>query len=863
MPSNLLTTKLHRNLQLIEIADNKEDVQLIWLDENINDSFDYRRMQLRLLEADPSIQFFSNFDRCFDLIKAIKDEKIFLIVSSTFAQAVLSEVHSYRTLVAIFIFCINHQNYVSLTKEQSKFVEVFTDQDNLLRSIREKMHLIEKHTLPFGLYDPEQKSLKDLPKETATFLLHQMLILVLKELPKDDESKQEVFEMCQNYYKNNQHKIKKIEEFQQNYTSEKAIESYVNEHFLHRLLNKALRTEDIEIICAFRFFIIDLYAAIEEQNKYVKDEGVVTLYREAQIPVEDIEKLKGNVNKIISINGFFSASRHIDILLRFISSNFVMNSFQRVFFEIKADPSLKTISFAKMKKRNGIDDNEKVLFNLNSVFKIHTVAFDPMLDVWKVQLSATDECSTKVEEYLTMSKLEMEEPTPIINYGYLLLYELDDIAQADRYFNILLKLLPADHPDIASVYNDIGNIHNQRDEWDLALKNFELGYEIRKKRLEPDHPHLGASLNNIGMIHKAKENPDLALEYFKQSLPITEKIASGTSPQTAMVNENMGKAYSDKGDYDAALTHLLRALQIFKNIQPEQHREIARCLGTIGYVYEKKNELKLALNYYHQQLKMEERWLPHDHPNLTNHLDWIVDTYRKMGETEKALKLCQEKLTLQKTRLGTNHPCISQILMIMADLLKRKQPNEALKYYEEALSILEIASPPDHQTTFTCLTDMSRLYFEHDMNRDAIRCELKALELYRRTLSSDHTDIANSLRNLGLYYEKMNTISEAFRHYNRSLAIYRTNYGSEHKEVKKVEEDIARLMSKRTSLDLVEPDLSSFIEESSFMLDTSFTQANISGLDISREETKPTINTTKKNSNNLLTALKSKTCVIL
>jgi tetratricopeptide (TPR) repeat protein len=660
--------------------------------------------------------------------------------------------------------------------------------------------------------------------------------------------------------------LEKIKEFQQNYSSENAIESYINERFLHRLLNKALRTEDIELICAFRFFIIDLYTAIEQQKERLKDNGIVTLYRGTQISTEDLEKLKGNINKIISIDGFFSATQNIDAYVRFMLQDFVMNNFHSVVFEIKADPSLKTVSFAKMKKKNGIEDSEKVLFNLNSLFKIHSINFDSTFDVWKVQLNTTDECSEKVEEYLKMSKLEMVEPKAIINYGHLLLYELGDIDRADKYFNILLKLLPDDHTDIASVYNNIGNVHNLRDEWDLALKNFEKGYEIRKEKLEPVHLHIAASLNNIGMIHKAKENPALALDYFKQALPITDKIASGDNPQTAMLNENMGKVYSDQNDYDAALIHLLRALKLFKNIQPEQYCEIARCLGTIGYVYEKKNDLKAALDYYHQQLKIEERRLPHDHPNLTSHLDWIVDTYRKMDETEKALKLCQEKLNIRKTQLGANHPCVAQILMIMADLLKRRKPNEALKYYEEALSILEIASPTDNQTMFTCLTDMSRLYSENDMNKDAIRCELKALNLYRRTLSSDHTDIANSLRNLGQYYEKMNTTSEAFRHYNRSLSIYRTNYGPEHKDVKKLEEDIARLMSRRTSLDLVEPELSSFMEESSFMLDSSFTQPQLSTYDfISESKPEPSIAIAKnsRNSKNLLNAFKSKSCIIL
>lgn len=854
MSTNLLTTKIHRNLHLTEINENKEDIQLIWLDENINNSVDYRRMQLRLLEIDPSVQFFSDVDRCFDLIKATKDEQIFLILSNTFAQPVLPEIKNYPTIVAVFIFSMDHRSYIELTKKQAKFVEIFDDQDILVKSILDKMQIIEKQTVTFGLYDPEQISFKDLTRESAIFLLHQMLIMVLKQLPSDEQSKQLLFDMCQTYYKSNQHKLKKIEEFQRNYTSEKAIESYTNEPFLHKLLNKALRTEDIELIIAFRFLIIDLYNSIEKK----KDQEIVNLYRGVQISTENLEHLKENVNKIISINGFFYASKNLDVYVKFICSKFIMNNFQRVFFEIKADPTMKTANFVNLKKKDGLEDHDKILFNLNSLFKIQSVHFDAALDVWKVQLITTDECSEKVDQYLTVNKLEMEEPSAIINYGYILLHELADIDQAEKYFHIVSKFLSNEHADKASVYNNIGNVYNQRDDWDLALKNFSLGYELRKKRLDANHPHMAASLNNIGMIHKAKGNPDLALDYFLKALPITEKMTANGNPQTAMINENVGKVYSDKGDYDNALVYLLRALEIFKNIRPEQHREIARCQGSIGYVYEKKNDYVHALEYYQLQLEIEERCLPLDHPNLVSHLDWIVDTYKKMNETDKALKLCQEKINGRKSKLNAKHPSIAQILMIMGDLLKRKQPTNAVKYYEEALSILESASPPDYQTMALCLSIMSGLYNELNMDKDAIRCELKALDLYRRTLSSDHRDIANSLRNLAFYYEKTNTISEAYRHYNRSLLIYRANYGTGHKNVQKVEEDIARLMSKRSSLDLVEPDMATFLDESSFMLDSSFMQPTLSTNDFEAE-----ICQGPRKSSNLLTTLKSKTCTIL
>jgi tetratricopeptide (TPR) repeat protein len=298
---------------------------------------------------------------------------------------------------------------------------------------------------------------------------------------------------------------------------------------------------------------------------------------------------------------------------------------------------------------------------------------------------------------------------------------------------------------------------------------------------------------------------------------------------------------------------------MFKRIQPEPHRDTARCLGTIGYVHEKKGDFHVALDYYHRQLNMEEQCLPYDHPNLINHLNWIVDTYKKLGKTKKALKLLREKLNIHKIRLGANHSYIARILMIVGDVLKDNNRNEALKYYEEALSTLEKSTPPDHQTYSECLTYMSSLYSEYGMNEDALQCELKVLNLYRRRLSSDHTDIAYSLRNVGRYYETMNNSSEALRYFNESLSLYRANYGLDHEDVKRGEEDIAILNDKSISLTPTEPEGNDMKEESVVDPVSTISQQTLSADYLTSESKSNNLNT----SSSLSTFFKTKTCIIL
>jgi len=125
------------------------------------------------------------------------------------------------------------------------------------------MSLFEKQTLAFNIFDQKQKSMKHLSKESASFLWHQMLIYVLKQIPQDSQSKQQMIQLCQDYYQNNKEELKKIENFQKIYRNDQAIQWYTDKGFLYKLLNKALRTKNMELIYLFQFFIIDLCETIE------------------------------------------------------------------------------------------------------------------------------------------------------------------------------------------------------------------------------------------------------------------------------------------------------------------------------------------------------------------------------------------------------------------------------------------------------------------------------------------------------------------------------------------------------------------------------------------------------------------------
>ncbi|CAF3119508.1 unnamed protein product [Rotaria sp. Silwood2] len=66
-----------------------------------------------------------------------------------------------------------------------------------------------------------------------------------------------------NYNKN---ELSIVHEFEENYSSDRAIWWYTRESFLYRQLSKALRVQNIDLLFIFRFFIRDIQEQLEKHQ---------------------------------------------------------------------------------------------------------------------------------------------------------------------------------------------------------------------------------------------------------------------------------------------------------------------------------------------------------------------------------------------------------------------------------------------------------------------------------------------------------------------------------------------------------------------------------------------------------------------
>ncbi|CAF0800693.1 unnamed protein product [Didymodactylos carnosus] len=388
-----------------KVHQNMEDITLVWFDKNIDVRTDTIQTRKMLREINDYVIFHRQLDECVEYIKSIENQKIFFVTSGACAESILPLVQKIRQIDSIFIFCMRKSKYEHLMDEYTEIIGIYTTQDELVSSILENVHLIEKNLQTFSFYDQQQKLTRDLTKEAASFFRFQLFIKAMLNMPKTSESKQEMVSKCQEYYRGNNKELKFIQEFNKTYKSTDCIRWYTKQCFLYKLINKALRTEDIKQLYTFRFFIVDLCTSLAQQYRQIRDSSIVHLYRGVKVSNDESEMLKSSIDRLVSINGFLSTTRSRHLALNFATKPTKRMDIVPVLFEIEVDRTQTTTVFADISEWSDYPQEQEVLFDVGAVFEISNVKVNEEQHVWIIKMKAIN----KGLEWIQISRKELEQ----------------------------------------------------------------------------------------------------------------------------------------------------------------------------------------------------------------------------------------------------------------------------------------------------------------------------------------------------------------------------------------------------------------------------------------------------------------------
>ncbi|CAF5089726.1 unnamed protein product [Rotaria sp. Silwood1] len=117
-----------------------------------------------------------------------------------------------------------------------------------------------------------------------------------------------------------------------------------------------------------------------------------TLYRGLQMPFNGVENMCKNIGNLISTNGFLSTTRNIDVAYMYAGIEMPTNNEKiPTLFIINVNIESQTNILADIGAISIISDESEVLFDLGSTFKIHNVYYNNVEQLWRVEMTTTDD----------------------------------------------------------------------------------------------------------------------------------------------------------------------------------------------------------------------------------------------------------------------------------------------------------------------------------------------------------------------------------------------------------------------------------------------------------------------------------------
>ena len=251
---------------------NYEGTVLFWLLPSNHEQADLRVPMASLQKIVNDTRVFFDPDQCIEDLASVTDLTIFLILGPTRSD-LLPILHTFTYLRHI---------YLSVPDEYAQYTSqvrgVFPNVQLLLPQLTKDIRMAQQgdsHLIVTHMGNPIQahRSIADLQTSKVDFQWKQAMIDIILDapvLPKKNMHR-ELIDEWRTVYRSNVAETKYIDEFQENYDPSNAIYWYTRDTFLYRMVNMALRTENIVVVWRLRFYIQDLYRQLQrlhdEQRK--------------------------------------------------------------------------------------------------------------------------------------------------------------------------------------------------------------------------------------------------------------------------------------------------------------------------------------------------------------------------------------------------------------------------------------------------------------------------------------------------------------------------------------------------------------------------------------------------------------------
>lgn len=146
----------------------------------------------------------------------------------------------------------------------------------------------------------------------------------------------------------------------------------------------------------------------------------------------------------------------------------------------------------------------------------------------------------------------------------------------------LARKLGEDHPEMATSWQQIGELQETLGEYDKAVSLYKKALTILEKKRGAEHPVLANLLAKLGALCMELEMEKEAVPLYERLVRVREKALRPTHPQLAISLNNLAEAYRLQGRYADAEACYQKTLVINETVHGTEHPSVAAVLQELA-----------------------------------------------------------------------------------------------------------------------------------------------------------------------------------------------------------------------------------------------------------------------------------------
>ncbi|CAF3680524.1 unnamed protein product [Adineta steineri] len=636
---------------------NLETYSLIWLDGKVNKTEENLKTQQKLRQIINHLKTFTDKEQCQEYISSVsQQDRLVIIVSGHFGRQLVPIIHPLRQVSSIYVYCMDKKANEQWANEFNKVKGVITRLKDLITQIGldHKNRIKSEKPLVISIY----KINDNLNELNNQFIYSYLLIDLLLRMKSVETNKQALIDICKEQFPNNFAQLNLIEEFKENYKKDKAIWWYTRNSFLNQILNKALITQNIDLLFLFRSIIYDIC----EQLRQYQIKLPIQVYRSQMMSTHELNNLQQSIGDFISMNSFISTCIQKQKASQF--SN-ISNDLHRVLFIIDADPNVVISKpFADVSQ---FTDDYEILFMIGSIFRINHIHQDLDEQIWVIQMSLCGDNEKQLKDVFDRMKKNYGgdgKEVSLRSFGDLL-RDMGKLDLAEKMYSRLLSELPSNDASLPDLYNSFGVLSKEKRDYNTSLQWYNKALEMNTKINSSDYVKIGSLYNSIGEVHWKKYDPVNSVKYYKKAIEHFRQARDENHSSLGEFYNNIATVYQREKKFAKSLKYYKNSLVIQEKHLPSNHVDIATCYNNIGSAHFGLEDYKLAQEYYNKSLEIRLKSLPAQHPDIAMSYKNIGAIYEKKSEWQQALTYYEKAATIYRNSLPLP---ISNVIKIKEDI---------------------------------------------------------------------------------------------------------------------------------------------------------------------------------------------------